>query len=289
MPPGPGCPGKVSWGEGGGKRCPSAASPNPAAACGLWNGKMPVAKISIPFGKAQLRVNRLCETRLHLPASFPSFIQRRIPGPRALWGLRPGQREGGQSPGQTSACWSRGSAAAAPPLPEGGRGEHEPARLEGPRDTNDVPALPLPCGCPGCGCFYISGLGGRWVCAFRPYLCRVCWGGCRPALLVPPAPREAVAAPGTAEAVGRACAHISATPRLLVLGPGHQRLVERGLIFLLHDSFTLRWSLLRHREAALLQAANPSSRLNLFSSSLPLQSPSQAGHRLIFLLQRSSR
>lgn len=62
----------MCFGMHGGKQCPSASAVchHLAATCRLCNGTTLIAEVSSTFGKAQLCVNRLCET----PASHSCFI-----------------------------------------------------------------------------------------------------------------------------------------------------------------------------------------------------------------------
>lgn len=152
-----------------GKQCPSASavSHNPAATCKLCNGKILIAEVTSTFGKARLCVNRLCET----PASRFCFVPTLYPADSSgpVCPFRAAARSAGTWPKirvKISMPEKGGSAAAAPPsLPlccckRVGRALSQPSSmLEGSRDTNNVPELPLPCRCPGCGLFYILGLG----------------------------------------------------------------------------------------------------------------------------------
>lgn len=111
--------------------------------------------------------------------------------------------------------------------------------------------------------------------------------------LASPALIEAMTAPGTAEAVGvSACPHLS-HPQFAGAGTRITAFGEQGLIFLLCCSFTLGCSQLWQQGAVLLRAANPSADPNPFSasssSSVILQLPFQAVHKLTFLPQVSSR
>lgn len=169
----PGCPGKVSGVQGGGKQHPSASavSHNPAATCRLCNGKVLIAKITSVFMSLYLREGpALCKQAVR-NSGFTFLLHSHPLSSGWFLACVPfrgcGQVSGNAAKDKGKHQHARGgSEAAAPPsLPlccckHMGRALRQPSSmLEGSRDTSNVPKLSLPCRCPGCGCFYISGLG----------------------------------------------------------------------------------------------------------------------------------
>lgn len=228
-------------------QCPSAASHNPTATCRRWNGKIPLAKLAGPFGKAQLWVNRLCGAPpwrsrfVFIPILYPADSCRpACPCGAAAGsaGRRPKRRVNIGVPEKGLRSRSSSFAASLLLLRTGGE-SYESARRwgqRGPGTQTMSPSCHRHAGAPAAGVSPSQGLADGGF-ALSGCTSAVFAGGLADPLRSPLLPPAELRLPrGQQGCPGGVCAHISATPSLLVLGPGHQRSVRRGLIFLLHCS-----------------------------------------------------
>lgn len=124
-----------------------------------------------PLGKPSSLETGGAKRQLHVSASFPSFIWQTVPGLRVLWGCGQGsgnaaKDEGKHQRDEKGALQRQLLLRASVLLQMAGRALNcSSSVLEGSRDTSNVPELALPRRCPGCGFFYVSGLGWCWFCA----------------------------------------------------------------------------------------------------------------------------
>lgn len=292
-PPAQAVRGRCLGAQGGGTQCPSAASHNPTATCRRWNGKIPLAKLAGPFGKAQLWVNRLCGAPawrsrfVFIPILYPADSCRpACPCGAAAGsaGRRPKRRVNIGVPEKGLRSRSSSFAASLLLLWTGG-GSSESARWwgqRGPGTQTMSPSCHRHAGAPAAGVSPSQGLvdGGF---ALSGCTSAVFAGGARrPAPLPPPAPSGAETAPGTAGMPrGGVCPPLR-HPQLAGAGTRTSAVGETGT--------DLSPSLLIPPTG--LFPANPRAGPDLFSASSSSSSsslPRQAAHALTWLLQRSSR